>query len=200
MKIENTKQIIESILFAAGRVVKISELAKILEMTPSEVDAIVQSLKNDYMDNERGIEIIKVEDGYQLTTKKEYFDYVVQLFDNRTKPTLSTAALEVLSIIAYNPKITRAEIESIRGVNSDGTLYRLLEYHLIEEAGKADVPGRPMQYRTTNDFLKMFGLSSLDELPELPKYKLDENEQIVLEEVQNNEPNNSEESESDGKE
>ena len=95
MKIENTKQIIESILFAAGRVVKISELAKILEMTPSEVDAIVQSLKNDYMDNERGIEIIKVEDGYQLTTKKEYFDYVVQLFDNRTKPTLSTAAFTI---------------------------------------------------------------------------------------------------------
>ena len=98
---------------------------------------------------------------------------------------MSAAALEVLSIIAYNTKITRAEIEAIRGVNSDGTLYRLLEYHLVEEAGKLDAPGKPTLYRVTDDFLKMFGLSSLDELPELPRYRIDENEQIVLEEIEN---------------
>lgn len=183
MKIEKAKSLIESMLFAAGRVVTVSEMAKILEMTPDEVDAIVRSYMEDCKDESRGIEVIKVNDGYQMTTKKDSYDCLVQLFDNRTKPSLSSAALEILSIIAYNPKITRAEIEAIRGVNSDGTLYRLMEYHLIEEAGKMDAPGRPTMYRTTNEFLKMFGVSSLDELPELPRYRLDENEQIVLEEM-----------------
>ena len=93
------------------------------------------------------------------------------------------AALETLSIIAYNPKITRAEIEAIRGVNSDGTMYKLLEYNLIEEAGKSDAPGKPTMYVTTNEFLKMFGLSSLEKLPQLPKYKIDENEQIVIDDI-----------------
>lgn len=183
MKIENAKSLIESMLFAAGRVVTVSEMAKILEMTPDEVEAIVRSYMEDCRDESRGIEIIKVNDGYQMTTKKGAYECLVQLFDNRAKPSLSSAALEILSIIAYNPKITRAEIEAIRGVNSDGTLYRLLEYHLVEEAGKMDAPGRPTMYRTTDEFLKMFGISSLDELPELPRYRLDENEQIVLEEM-----------------
>lgn len=183
MKIENAKSLIESMLFAAGRVVTVSEMAKILEMTPDEVEAIVRSYMEDCRDESRGIEIIKVNDGYQMTTKKGAYECLVQLFDNRAKPSLSSAALEILSIIAYNPKITRAEIEAIRGVNSDGTLYRLLEYHLVEEAGKMDAPGRPTMYRTSDEFLKMFGISSLDELPELPRYRLDENEQIVLEEM-----------------
>lgn len=183
MKIENAKSLIESMLFAAGRVVTVSEMAKILEMTPDEVEAIVRSYMEDCRDESRGIEIIKVNDGYQMTTKKGAYECLVQLFDNRAKPSLSSAALEILSIIAYNPKITRAEIEAIRGVNSDGTLYRLLEYHLVEEAGKMDAPGRPTMYRTTDEFLKMFGISSLGELPELPRYRLDENEQIVLEEM-----------------
>lgn len=183
MKIENAKSLIESMLFAAGRIVSVSEMAKILEMTPGEVDAIVRSYMEDCKDESRGIEVIRVNDGYQMTTKKSSYDCLVQLFDNRSKPFLSSAALEILAIIAYNPKITRAEIEAIRGVNSDGTLYRLNEIHLIEEAGKMDAPGRPTMYKLTDDFFKMFGISSLDELPELPQYKLDENEQIVLEEM-----------------
>lgn len=195
MKIEETKAIIESMLFSAGRIVKTSEVAKILEMTPEEVDAIMQNLKDDFASASRGIELIKVNDGYELSSKREYYDYIVQLFDNRTKPSLSSAALEILSIIAYNPKITRAEIEAIRGVNSDGTLYRLMEYHLIEEAGKLDAPGKPTIYRVTEEFLKMFGLSSLDELPELPRYRLDENEQIVLDDMEIKESENNEESE-----
>lgn len=199
MKIEETKAIIESMLFAAGRVVKTSEFAKILEMTPGEIDGVMQSLKEDLVNSNRGIELIKVNDGYELSTKREFYDYIVPLFDNRSKPSLSPAALETLSIIAYNPKITRAEIEAIRGVNSDGTLYRLMEYHLIEDAGKLDAPGRPTTYRPTEEFLKMFGLSSLDELPELPRYKLDENEQIVLEDMNFQETENNGESEVNGK-
>lgn len=187
MKLEETKAIIEAMLFAAGRVVKTNELAKILEMTPDEVGSIMNNLAEDFKNELRGIELIRVNDGYQLSTKKEYYDYITQLFDNRVKPSLSAASLEILSIIAYNPNITRAEIESIRGVNSDGTLYRLMEYNLVKDAGKADLPGKPTMYVVTDEFLKMFGLGSLDELPELPRYKLDENEQIVLEDFENEE-------------
>ena len=165
MKIENAKSIIESILFAAGRVVTLSEIAKILEMTPAEAETIIESYINDCKDESRGIDVIRVNDGYQLTTKKSSYDYLVQLFDNRSKPSLSQPAMETLSIIAYNPNITRAEIEAIRGVNSDGTLYRLTEYNLIESAGKLDAPGRPTMYRTTENFLKSFGIKSLDDLP-----------------------------------
>ena len=116
MKLECAKSIIESVLFAAGRVVKISELATILEMTPEEIDSIVQAFKLDYEAETRGIEIIKVDDGYQLTTKKENYDYIVQILDNRAKPSLSAAALETLAIISYNPRISRAEKDGIRRV------------------------------------------------------------------------------------
>ena len=182
MEIENIKSIIEAILFSAGRVVETKELMAILELTNEDIDRILQNMKAEFEEQKRGIEIIKVENGYQLCTKPEYHEYIYPLFDNRGKPTLSPAAMETLSIIAYNPRITRAEIESIRGVNSDGVMYKLLEYNLIEEAGKSDAPGRPTVFRTTGEFLKLFGISSLENLPELPRYKLDENEQIVLDE------------------
>lgn len=183
LEIDKTKAIIEAILFSAGRVVETKELMAILELSNEDIDVILQSMKAEFEEQGRGIEIIKVNNGYQLCSKKEYYDYIYPIFDNRAKPNLSTAALETLSIIAYNPKITRAEIEQIRGVNSDGTIYKLLEYNLIEEAGKLDAPGKPTIYKTTPEFLKMFGISSLDELPELPKYKIDENEQIVIDEI-----------------
>ena len=183
MEIDKIKSIIEAILFSAGRVVETKELMAILELSNEDVDNIMQNMKNEYIEQNRGIEIIKVDNGYQLCSKKEYYDYIYPIFDNRAKPSLSAAALETLSIIAYNPKITRAEIEQIRGVNSDGTIYKLLEYNLIEEVGRLDAPGRPTIYSTTKEFLKMFGISSLEELPELPKYKIDENEQIVIDEI-----------------
>lgn len=183
MDLEKQKAIIESILFAAGREIKINELMSILEISSDEVISIIASMQLDYSKSNRGIEIIKVEDGYQLATKKEMYEYLYPIFDKRSKPNLSAAAIETLSIIAYNPKITRAEIEAIRGVNSDGTIYKLLEYNLIENVGKADLPGRPTMYSTTSNFLKMFGISTLEELPDLPRYKLDENEQIVIEDI-----------------
>lgn len=183
MEIEKAKSIIEAMLFAAGRELKREEIMAAIEVSAPDLDKIINSLQDEYVSNGRGLEIIKVNDCYQLTTKKEYYDYIYPLFDNRAKPTISTAAMETLSIVAYNPKITRAQIEAIRGVAVDGTIYKLLEFGLIEEAGKVDIPGKPMGYRTTNQFLKMFGLSSLDELPELPRYKIDENEQIVLDDL-----------------
>ncbi len=183
MEKDKNKGIIESILFAAGREVKINELMSALELSSEEVISSVESLKIDYEKANRGLTIININDSYQLCTKKEYYEYTYPIFDKRSRPNLSQAALEILAIIAYNPRITRAEIESIRGVNSDGTIYRLLDYNLIEEAGKMDAPGRPMTYKTTNEFLRMFGISSLDKLPELPRYKLDENRQIVIDEI-----------------
>lgn len=195
MEIEKAKAIIEAILFACGREVKINELMSALELNGEDVLNIIESLKIDYERENRGIEIIKVNDGFQLTTKKEYYEYIYPIFDKRSKPNLSNSALETLSIIAYNPKITRPEIEAIRGVNSDATIYKLLEYNLIESVGKADAPGRPTMYGVTSEFYRMFGFSNMEELPELPKYKLDENQQIVIDEIidENKEIENEEE-------
>ena len=183
MDINKNQAIIEAMLFAAGREVKTKEIMNILEIGQEDIDKIINNLKDKYNKETSGVELIKVEDGYQLCTNKDYYDYLFPIFDNRARPNISTAALETLSIIAYNPKITRSEIEAIRGVSSDGTIYKLLEYNLIEDCGRLDAPGRPTMYKVTTDFLKMFGISSLDELPELPRYKLDENEQIVIDDV-----------------
>lgn len=183
MEIEKAKSIIEAILFAAGRQVNIKDIIMTLELPRDDVENIISSMQEDYKAESRGIEIIKINDSYQLCTKKELHEYIYPILDKRVKPNLSNAALETLAIIAYNPKITRAEIESIRGVSADACMYKLLEYGLIQEAGKADLPGKPMTYETSDEFLKMFGYSSLNDLPELPRYKLDENQQIVIDDL-----------------
>lgn len=183
MEFSKEQSIIEAMLFAAGREVSAKELMNVLELSSEDIDKIILNMKTEYEIRNSGIEIIKINDNYQLCTRKEYYEYIYPLFDNRTKPNISNAALETLSIIAYNPNITRAEIEAIRGVNVDGTVYKLLEFDLIEDAGKLDAPGRPTMYKVTNNFLKLFGISSLDELPDLPRYKLDENEQIVIDDI-----------------
>lgn len=187
MEIEKIKSIIEAILFAAGRSVNIKELMISLEMPKDDIQNIIESMQEKYNEESRGIEIIKIDDNYQLCTKKDLYEYIYSILDKRTKPNLSNAALETLSIIAYNTRITRAEIESIRGVNADACIYKLLEYGLIQEAGKSDLPGKPMTYETTSEFLKMFGYTSLNDLPDLPRYKLDENQQIVIDDLIDNE-------------
>ena len=183
MNYKNGQAIMEAMLFANGKEVNIKDFMTALEMNEEEVKAMIELLIQKYQQEESGIELIKIKDCYQLVTKREYYEYVYPLLDNRIKPTLSNAALETLSIIAYNPNITRSQIENIRGVSSDGTIYKLLEFQLIESTGKLDAPGRPTMYQVTDDFLKIFGISSLEELPELPRYKLDENEQIVIDDL-----------------
>lgn len=187
MEKERIMGIIESILFAAGREVTIKELMTVLEAESIDIISIVNEMKENYEKEDRGIQIINVDGAYQLCTKKKNYDYICQIFDKRAKLQLSQSAMETLSIIAYNPRITRAEIEAIRGVSSDGVIYKLLDYNLIAETGKLDVPGRPTTFSTTNEFLKMFGLSSLKDLPELPRYKLDSNKQIVIDDIVNGE-------------
>ena len=183
MEIEQVKAIMEAILFAAGREVKIKEFVTSLEINEEDVTTIMETLKEEYDQKRRGIQIIRIGDAYQMCTKKEYYEFVYPILDKRSKPNLSNAALEILAIIAYNTGVTRAEIEAIRGVNSDATIYKLMEYNLVEEAGKTDAPGKPMSYRTTVNFLKMFGYMNLESLPSLPKYKMDENQQIVIDDI-----------------
>lgn len=183
MEIEKIKSIIEAILFSAGRKVSIKELMITLEISREDLENIIYLMQEDYKKPNKGIEIVKIEDGYQLCTKKELYENIYPILDKRTKPNLSNAALETLAIIAYNSKITRAEIEAIRGVSADGCIYKLLEFGLIQESGKSDLPGKPMTYATTDEFLRMFGYTSINDLPRLPRYKLDENQQIVIEEI-----------------
>ena len=184
METNKTKSIIEAMLFAAGKPVSLKEISELLDISEQDAEKILNEMKEEYKSDNRGIELIKAENDYTLGTKEEYYDYIYPLFDNRSKPSLSNAALETISIIAYNPKVTRAEIEQIRGVSSDGSIYKLLEYNLIQESGRLDAPGRPTTYEVTDEFYKLFGVETLDALPELPKYKIDENEQIVIDEIE----------------
>lgn len=193
MEINKLKAIIEAILFAAGRPVSEKELMLSLEIPEEDIENIIANMQEEYREQARGIEIIKIDHSYQLGTKKELQDYIYPILDKRNKPNLSNAALETLAIVAYNPKITRAEIEAIRGVSADACVYKLLEYGLIEEAGKIDLPGKPMSYQTTAEFLRMFGYISLEDLPDLPRYKLDENKQIVIDELIEQQENKTEE-------
>lgn len=183
MEINKIKSIIEATLFAAGKPVSKKELILSLEISEEDLETIIASMQEEYQQQTRGIEIIKIDSSYQLCTKKDLHDFIYPVLDKRAKPSLSNAALETLAIIAYNQKISRAEVEAIRGVSADACVYKLLEYGLIEEAGKIDLPGKPMSYQTTEDFLRMFGYTSLKDLPELPRYKLDENKQIVIDEI-----------------
>ena len=187
MEKEKLKGVIEAILFASGRVVKIRELMSLLEVNSDEIISSIAELEQEYSLVGRGLEIVRVEDRYQLASKKEYHEYIYPMISKGAKPTLSQASLEVLSIIAYNSRATKADVDTIRGVDSSASIYRLLEYNLIEQAGKADLPGKPMTYRVTDEFLKMFGLKSIKDLPELPKYKLDSNRQIVIDELEKEE-------------
>ena len=137
MEEKKIQSIIESILFASGAEVKLQELMLILEIPREKIENIIMKMQEEYSKEERGIEIIKLEDSYQLCTKKENYEYIYPVIDKRAKPSLSTAALETLAIISYNPRITRAEIESIRGVEAKASLYKLLEYGLITECRKS---------------------------------------------------------------
>ena len=193
MEKEKQKGIIEAILFSAGKVVKIRELISLLELNSEQISQLITEMQKEYKEENRGIELVRIEDGFTLASKKEYYEYLYPIIDKRVKPSLSSASLEVLSIIAYNSRITKPDIDSIRGVDSTASLYRLQEYNLVEQAGKSDLPGRPMTYKVTEEFLKMFGIKNLKDLPELPKFRLDSNRQIVIDDIEERKDENIEE-------
>ena len=179
---------IEGILFAAGEPVKTAKLAAVLEIEIEAVEEAVSLLKYDYDTNERGLMIIDIDDGYQICSRPEYYNYIQIILGDQRRQALSNAAMEALAITAYKQPITRGQIEYIRGVNSDSAVNRLVERGLIEECGRLDAPGRPVLYRTTQGFLRCFGLTSPKDLPELDMSKLSpEYEQIALDMEENTE-------------
>lgn len=165
---------IEAILFAAGERIEISRLCMALEADPDEVQAAADALANELAYNRRGIRILRLEDGYQMVSSGEMADYITKALETRKPPKLSSSQLETLTIIAYYQPATKAMVEQIRGVDSSYSITALLNKKLIEGAGRLNVPGRPIQYRTTPDFLRTFALNSLEDLPEIEKVNLGE--------------------------
>lgn len=165
---------IEAILFAAGERLEISRMAAVLEADPKDVETAADALANDYAFERRGIRILKLDKGYQMVSSGEMADYVTKALETRKPPKLSGAQLESLTIIAYYQPATKAMVEQIRGVDSSYSISALMNKKLICEAGRLNVPGRPIQYATTPDFLRTFGLSSLEELPEIERVNFGE--------------------------
>ena len=160
---------IEAILFAAGERVEISRLAMALETDENEIIHAADTLADRLSFERRGIRILKLDRGYQMVSSGEMADFVTRALETRKPPKLSSSQLEALTIIAYYQPATKAMVEQIRGVDSSYSISALLNKKLIEEAGRLNVPGRPIQYKTTPDFLRTFGLSTLEELPVIEK-------------------------------
>ena len=165
---------IEAILFAAGERVDVSRVCLALECDEDEIIAATNALANDLAFERRGIRIIQLDKGYQMVSSGEMADYVTKALETRKPPKLSSSQLESLTIIAYYQPATKAMVEQIRGVDSSYSISALLNKKLIEEAGRLNVPGRPIQYKTTPDFLRTFGLASLEELPPIEKINFGE--------------------------
>lgn len=168
MELKELEGAIEGILFAAGDPVPVERICFTLEQDRETVESVCQRLADQYSYERRGIRLVKLENSWQMCSAPEYAAYIRKTMESRKPAKLSQPALEVLSIIAYFQPVTRAYIEQVRGVDSSYTVGLLLERELICEAGRLSVPGRPMQFRTTKNFLRAFSLSSLDDLPELP--------------------------------
>ena len=180
MELKELEGTIEGILFAAGEPVPVERISLTLEQDKETVDSVCQRLADQYGYERRGIRLVKLENSWQMCSAPEYADSIRKTLESRKPAKLSQPALEVLSIIAYFQPVTRAYIEQVRGVDSSYTVGLLLERGLICEAGRLSVPGRPMQFKTTKNFLRSFGLSSLDDLPELPS-STQEGAQMTLE-------------------
>ena len=174
MEREELQRAIEAILFAAGERIDASRLAMALETDVDEVIAAADDLLSLYAYERRGIRILKLETGYQMVSSGEMADYITRALETRKPPKLSSSQLESLTIIAYYQPATKAMVEQIRGVDSSYSISALMNKKLICEAGRLNVPGRPIQYATTPDFLRTFGLSSLDELPEIERVNFGE--------------------------
>ena len=160
---------IEAILFASGEPVEIVRLAMTLEADEKDVEAAANALADELAFNRRGIRVLRLEDKYQMASSGEMADYITKCLETRKPPKLSASQLETLTIVAYYQPATKAMVEQIRGVDSTYSISALLNKKLIEDAGRLNVPGRPILYRTTADFLRTFGLSSLEELPPIEK-------------------------------
>ena len=178
MENEELQRIIEAILFAAGEPVEVSRLSAALEVDENEIVAAADAVADRFAFERRGIRVIRLENAYQMVSSGEMADYVTKALETRKPPKLSSSQLEALTIIAYYQPATKALVEQIRGVDSSYSVSALLNKKLIEEAGRLNVPGRPILYRTTPNFLRTFGISSLEELPPIEKVSFGEPEMV----------------------
>lgn len=185
-RLDTVEKILEGILFAAGDAVSIDRLQEVLDISRDSLLLALANLENQYDFDRRGIMLVRMENKVQLCSRPDYADYIRRATENRRAPSLSVAALEVLSIVAYRQPVTRAFIEQLRGVDSGGTVAMLSEKGLIEECGRLDVPGRPILFRTTAAFLRTFSIKSLSELPSLPELTGAEG-QLTLENIDSEE-------------
>ncbi len=186
MKEMNYEAAIEAILFTMGDSVPVDKIAGVLQISPADTRKIIRNMMDGYQEKTRGIKLIMLEDSVQLCTKPELYEAVIAIATQPKKHVLTEVLLETLSIVAYKQPVTRLEIEKIRGVKSDHAINKLLEYDLIMELGRLDAPGRPLLFGTTEEFLRCFGVQSVDELPMLSPDKLEEFKTEAQEEMQLN--------------
>ncbi|MBQ7677475.1 MAG: SMC-Scp complex subunit ScpB [Lachnospiraceae bacterium] len=166
--------IIEGILFAMGNSVEVARIAEAVGITEEEAVKELDALARKYERGKRGIRLLKLENSYQMCTAGEIYEYLIRIAKQPKKAVLTDVLLETLSIIAYKQPVTKAEIEKIRGVSCDHAVSKLVEYHLVEEIGRLEAPGRPMMFGTTEDFLRSFGVTSISDLPTLNPVQVEE--------------------------
>lgn len=174
---------VEAILFSMGESVEVGKIAKALGLEVSETHKLIREMMEQYQVEERGVQIIELEDAYQMCTKKEYYDYLIQIALQPKEAALTDVMLETLSIIAYKQPVTKVEMEKIRGVKCDHAVNKLIEYNLVQELGRLDAPGRPILFGTTEEFLRNFGVDSKDNLPAINPVKLEDFKAEVEEEM-----------------
>ena len=175
----------ETVLFSGGEPQSIDRFSQVFDITPEKVVKVMEALEKRLNEQKSGLELLRLDNTYQLATKAEYADYIKKMFDIRRRTPLSPAALEVLAVVAYNQPVTKSFIEQVRGVDCSGVVTTLVEKGLIEERGRLELPGKPLLYGTTKNFLRCFGINDLSELPPLPKNENAEEstaEQIPLDE------------------
>ena len=169
MNKEQTLSALEAVIFASGEPISIDRLSEVLEIAPERIEKLAVELSEKLDKNMSGVKLVRLENTYQLATRSDFSEYIKKAFDIKRHTPLSPAALEVLAVIAYNQPVTRSFIEQVRGVDCSGVITTLVEKGLIEECGRLDLPGKPLLYRTTKNFLRSFSISDLRELPPLPK-------------------------------
>lgn len=181
---ENKKAVLEAVLFTMGGSVEINQLAGVIEEDKKTTKKLLEELKREYENKESGITLMALEDSYQMCTKPEMYEYLIKIAKTPKKIVLTDTVLETLSIVAYKQPVTRIEIEKIRGVSCDHAINKLIEYDLICEIGRLDAPGRPLLFGTTEQFLRSFGVKSLEELPELKPERIEEFKEEAEQEIQ----------------
>lgn len=184
MEIKKIESIVEAILFTMGDSVEVSRIAKVIEQDVKTTKKIIRNMMLRYEEEERGVRILELEDSYQMCTKKELYEYLIQIAKQPKHYHLTDVVLETLSIIAYKQPVTRLEIERIRGVKSDHAVNKLIEYNLVSEVGRLDAPGRPILFGTTEEFLRRFGVQSVDELPGITPEKVEDFKAEAEDEIQ----------------